>query len=513
LSLTAGLSPATTSFPGTVYLRGDNGTKVLNGLYIDHLYNAAGYTLAISATGGCNVTIDDCAYIGMTTNPVLDGGSVNGQIRNFSTISALNILTSNISTGTTSVDQIYTRNININPPSTVYISHPDLTINANLTTDEAEDPQPNNLNLFASSNINIQSLSAGGGGGSINIQCANNPALYSVNITGDTYVSRTLTANLGMSTTNINLSTINGAAYVPGGGGGGGWVSTATTALNMNGNGIGDNTGFLTISSATVAVAATDILVAGAGNSTIYTSQAFTSTAIDLVQVGGAGYIQRAAAGNIVDIAVGNIQTQAASTINTVPHTVFTGDITAAGVILTSTLNMNGFNITAGSNQLLSIGTAVPNPYPNTIAFSNYGGTLGDIKMKSYNIEIGDNQNGTISLLSGSAGYITTTAQSTINTVAETVFTGGVSRTLVSSNIPQPIIQYGQVSSSGGSGAVTVTIPTRYTSVSSYLPFACMADAPAAEIYVSTLTRATFEIGWQNGGGGAQLFNWHTMGT
>ena len=116
--------------------------------------------------------------------------------------------------------------------------------------------------------------------------------------------------------------------------------------------------------------------------------------------------------------------------------------------------------------------------------------------------------------LSISAGTdIKTSAVSTINTVSETVFTGGVSRELISDIIPQPVIQYGQVSSSGSSGAVTVTMPTRYTSVSSYLPFAVMADAPAAEIYVSTLTRATFEIGWQNGGGGAQLFNWHTMGT
>jgi hypothetical protein len=208
------------SFPGVVYLRGDAGTKVLNGLYIDHLYNAAGYTLAISATGGCNVTIDDCAYLGMTTNPVIDGGSVNGRIRNFSTISALNLLVSNISTGSVSVDQIYTRNINIDPPSTVYISHPDLTINANLTTDEAEDPQPNNLNLLASSNVNIQ--------------CGNNPSAFSVNITGDTYVSRTFTASLGISTTNINLSTINGAPYVPGGGAGS-WVSTAASALDMAG--------------------------------------------------------------------------------------------------------------------------------------------------------------------------------------------------------------------------------------------------------------------------------------
>jgi hypothetical protein len=233
LSLTCGISPAAVSYPGVVYLRGDAGTKVLNGLYIDHLYPASGYTLAISGAGGSNVTIQDASFIGMTTNPVLDGGSVNGQIRNFSTISALNLQVSNISTGSVSVDQIYTRNININPPSTVYISHPDLTINANLTTDEGEDPQPNNLNLYASSNINIQSFATSGGGGDVNIACANNP-VFSINLTGDTYVSRTLNAGMGMSTTNIYLSTINGAPYVPGGGGGG-WVSTATTALNMAG--------------------------------------------------------------------------------------------------------------------------------------------------------------------------------------------------------------------------------------------------------------------------------------
>ena len=76
----------------------------------------------------------------------------------------------------------------------------------------------------------------------------------------------------------------------------------------------------------------------------------------------------------------------------------------------------------------------------------------------------------------------------------------------------QPVIQYGQVSSSGSSGAVIVSTPYAYSAVNSYLPFACMSDAPAAEIYVSTLTEQAFEIGWQNGGGGNQLFNWNTMG-
>ncbi|MFZ4598699.1 MAG: hypothetical protein ACOYNN_08655 [Terrimicrobiaceae bacterium] len=104
-------------------------------------------------------------------------------------------------------------------------------------------------------------------------------------------------------------------------------------------------------------------------------------------------------------------------------------------------------------------------------------------------------------------------AQSTINTVPNSYFTGSISRRLDGVGVVQPVIQYGQVSSSGSSGAVIVSTPQAYTAINTYLPFAVMADAPAAEIYVSTLTEQAFEIGWQNGGGGAQLFNWHTMGT
>jgi hypothetical protein len=168
-----------------------------------------------------------------------------------------------------------------------------------------------------------------------------------------------------MSTTNINLSTINGAAYVPGGGGGSSWVSTATSDLNMS------------------------------------------------------GY-------NISNLS----------------------SITAAGDL----------SISATTN-------------------------------------------------------LKTSAVSTINTVAQTVFTGGVSRTLVSSNVPQPIIQYGYASSIGASGTVTVTIPQRYTTQASYVPFACMVDDPPAQINVSSITRGSFIIGWSSGGSGNQTFAWHTMGT
>jgi len=570
LSLTAGLSPALTSFPGTVYLRGDNGTKVLNGLYIDHLYNAAGYTLAISATGGCNVTIDDCAYIGMTTNPVLDGGSVNGQIRNFSTISALNILTSNISTGTTSVDQIYTRNININPPSTVYISHPDLTINANITTDEAEDPQYNNLNLYASSNINIQSFTTSGGGGNINIQCGNNPAAFSVNITGDTYVSRTLTANLGMSTTNINLSTINGAAYVPGGGGvsvssftnlfatnasttnlfvssingaayppsggGGSWVSTATTALNMAGFDINNVSSIksptgrtlrLQNNSAGAFIEMEDdgsmYLVANGGS----TNQGMDSGLIFNSGVNITNKVFGATSAHTFEVYDGSAVLQNSVIIdsnglNVVSKGINMGDTPikirndgstglAWGAVAPYNIGIDGaylFGYNAGA-----LGTTISGN-DQSLRWDTGGVVLyKTLYMNNNNISGVSTITASGELSISATTDIKTSAVSTINSVSETVFTGGVSRQLVSDIITQPIIQYGQVSSSGSAGAITVTLPTRYTSVSSYLPFACMADAPAAEVYVSTLTRATFEIGWQNGGGGNQLFNWNTMGT
>jgi len=70
----------------------------------------------------------------------------------------------------------------------------------------------------------------------------------------------------------------------------------------------------------------------------------------------------------------------------------------------TTALNMNGFNIFAGSTQTLSIGTNT-SPAPNNITFSNYGGTLGDVKINAYNITIGDSENGTILLNGGAGGY------------------------------------------------------------------------------------------------------------
>jgi hypothetical protein len=255
------------------------------------------------------------------------------------TITASNINIANLSTGVITLPQLYTSFINIAPSNTVYISAPDLTINANATTDEGEDPLPNNLNLLASANINIT--------------IPNNNA-YSINMSGEVYMSKNIYVSCNVvapriSTNNINVSSINGQP-IGGGGGGGGWVSTATTplfmndnpiifnqndgstglaygsvapysvgvdgpylfgnlqgavgttingndislawdttqvdvykTLRMNGDSIGDAGGFLTISSATVGIAGTDSVGLFAGNNSTFSVINITSTNIDLI--------------------------------------------------------------------------------------------------------------------------------------------------------------------------------------------------------------------------------------
>jgi hypothetical protein len=226
-----------------------------------------------------------------------------------------------------------------------------------------------------------------------------------------------------------------------------------------------------------------------------------------------------------------------------------------------SNLDMNGNNIIANSNQLLSIGTNSPNPYPNVIEFSNYGGYLGDIKMKSYNIEIGDNQNGTIAIKSGGAGYITLgaaniwlqgtvdmcnnninntqtlttsnvlvssiTGNTDINLTGLTNLNGNLdmcnnniktvglfSRMLSATSVDQPILQFGEDNTgSGNTGSVVVNLPVSYTSASSYVAFASMEDSSPSEISVVRVSATSIEIYWAKGGSGSHVIAWNTMGT
>jgi hypothetical protein len=92
---------------------------------------------------------------------------------------------------------------------------------------------------------------------------------------------------------------------------------------------------------------------------------------------------------------------------------------------------------------------------------------------------------------------------------------GTFSRYLISTELPQPVIQYEYVSTAAAfSGAVTITLPQRYTSVNSYIPFAVVQNDVTTTFYVSTITRATFEIGWSGYTGFSDIiFSWNTLGT
>jgi hypothetical protein len=115
-------------------------------------------------------------------------------------------------------------------------------------------------------------------------------------------------------------------------------------------------------------------------------------------------------------------------------------------------------------------------------------------------------------IIDTAVGNIQTQATSTINTVEQTIFTGGVSRTLIGNNIQQPILQYGYVSTTGISGNITVTIPQRYTNATSYIPFANITNDTSATFYVSSLTRGSFSITYVNSLVGTSIFAWNTMG-
>jgi hypothetical protein len=332
-----------------------------------------------------------------------------------------------------------------------------------------------------------------------------------------------------MSTTNINLSTINGAAYTPGGGGGS--VSSFTNLFATNAS-----TTNLFVSSINGAA----YPPSGGGASTISTFTTLTTSSLTVSSISGTNYtgvVQMGSNPIILTDANHGLKFGLTSVGVDGPYlygfnagalgTTDGGDDVSLAwsqteVNIYKTLDMED-NFLSNVSKIENASGDISINIPNQTYFNNGGFVqfnVAHVLMFAGYLDMNNNNITNVSSIT-SAGELSisattnlkTSAVSTINTVAETVFTGGVSRQLVSDLITQPIIQYGQVSSSGSSGAVTVTIPTRYTSVSSYLPFACMADAPAAEIYVSTLTRQTFEIGWQNGGGGAQLFNWNTMGT
>jgi hypothetical protein len=72
-------------------------------------------------------------------------------------------------------------------------------------------------------------------------------------------------------------------------------------------------------------------------------------------------------------------------------------------------------------------------------------------------------------------------------------------------------IYSGRTTSSGGSGSVSVTLPTPYPTIN-YNVFATMEDTNPAEMSAVPTSPSTFAIYWQSGGGGTHTLAWLTIG-
>lgn len=178
------------------------------------------------------------------------------------------------------------------------------------------------------------------------------------------------------------------------------------------------------------------------------------------------------------------------------------------GPAITATQN-NQFRV--GSNYLygnmgtkwLGVGTSSPYDANNKLDVSGNAYFLGQVGINEVPVRT----------LDVNGDFRTADAYGSLdfNTGSFTV-TADFKRTLSSTAITQPIIQYGKLSSSGGSGNTTVTLPTAYSDTS-YVVQVTMQDATAAEMSADIVSSNSFTIYWQNAGGGSHTIGWTTFGT
>ena len=103
---------------------------------------------------------------------------------------------------------------------------------------------------------------------------------------------------------------------------------------------------------------------------------------------------------------------------------------------------------------------------------------------------------------------------STSNTISgTTTISNTLNRVLGSTAIAQPITQYGNASGTGNAGNITITIPTAYTSSTSYNAFITHTNGTPPNLSIVKNSASQFTIYWTSGGAGTQPFDWMTIGT
>jgi hypothetical protein len=343
----------------------------VNGFYADTINNNVGYDLDIRSKtidiSNRNINIDSASNVNINSS---NGGQVyiNGSIVGPNTFvstatSALNMATFPVYTssiiGLSSINGVaYTggggggwvstasSDLNMNgyqikAPSVLVISTPFLYLNAPtvcaVSTNAFSVIANQILDINCLSNITI-SNNGGYGSANIQLQSANNANIYASN-----------SVQLNAFSNSITLD-----AY-----------SDIIIKAKQNAGFIGSNS----------------VILSAGDPSTSYTAMAFTSTNVDILSVGAGGYIRRNAQNNIIDTAGGNIQTQAVSTINSVPETVFTGDVLVSSFTQTLIGNrvpqpviQTGFVSSTGTSGTITI--TMPQRYTTQQSYTTFGNMI-----------------------------------------------------------------------------------------------------------------------------------------
>ena len=148
-------------------------------------------------------------------------------------------------------------------------------------------------------------------------------------------------------------------------------------------------------------------------------------------------------------------------------------------------------NIGSDNNQITMAGSYITLNANNVLALNSVGGAI--------NIT---SANSGITLTGGTNGTTNTGVSFNMRNPANSAY------------VRQPFIQYGTATGlTGATGSTIVTLTYAYTSQTSFVPTATVANFPPAMVFTSTITSGTFMIGWSSIATGSQAFYWNTMGT
>jgi hypothetical protein len=599
LSLTAGASPATTSFPGVVYLRGDNGTKVVNGFFSDTIEATGNSVLPTITTNGLTAPVgSNLAFFATSQNIQFNSATVGF---NAHVAGAFSVST---------ITDVATINGVAYPPASgagVWCSTATTALNMagfniNNVGEYLSFQAGSYLRSYTPGGYTNAFLDINGNSGDSQLRLINGSSEIALRANSDLGITPTIGNNIVLNGTtvanyNINMNSnditnVKSIDFLSGN------ITTGSNFLDINGGGLGTDTtmksgtSYYTIDTAgnptvnalstnqvTISqTAGSDFVLFNNGDTRMNAKRdayvggdrdAFVTGLRDTVVKGQnqvvvespGGYVNLVAQGGSNTIYLTGANTEVRGNmgfnssnryINNLGHIY--GSTTAPGDGLAiDYMYYIGFN-SPGKNASIYIdaGNLNMNNFNTGINIGNYNafGT-GNMNITSQNNDVyigaptrGIYLNATNSCVMNSGGaqiaiagdnnlYFTGNGTSKYANFQDTnvafntgtpgsllmnmngnriIRVGDLNRLLGTADVRTPVIQYGTVATTGGSGSIVVNIPNAYTSVSSYIALVSMQDSTPAELSVVNISASRIEIYWANGGGGSHTIAWSCQG-